>query len=547
MGDDSKKQKQIKELKNELENANTIISNEILENEKLTTELVDTNKELAVQDKENEILTAELVDANKRIVMQTKLIKVKMEKQLLEKTIMSIGDAVIATDLKNKVKLLNKAAETITGWTQKEALGKPLDKVYNIINEVTRDKVKNIITEVMTSGQIHKEDNPSLLISKEGKEILIEATTAPIVNEQNQSLGVVIVFRDHTKKWERLNKIESQSFRDELTGLYNRRFYKAELERMDTERNLPLSLIMGDLNGLKLMNDYFGHGFGDELLIMAAQAISEGCRTGDVASRLGGDEFIIVLPKTNAAEAALVIERIQSYCKMKKVNGLEISISFGAGTKVDESQDMNDIFVIAEKNMYHHKVHESEDIKSRAIDLIKKTLFKKSKREMIHAKNVSILVKKLSKKMDFSTDDIKLMTLTALMHDIGKISISDKILNKKAKLNKNERDEIKKHSEIGYSILGSVNEFSRLSNFVLALHERWDGKGYPRGLKGEEIPIQSRIIALADTYDAMTNETSYKKALTKDEAIEEIKRCSGTQFDPDLAEIFIEQVTRTKS
>lgn len=149
--------------------------------------------------------------------------------------------------------------------------------------------------------------------------------------------------------------------------------------------------------------------------------------------------------------------------------------------------------------------------------------------------------------MDFSTDDIKLMTLTALMHDIGKISISDKILNKKAKLNKNERDEIKKHSEIGYSILGSVNEFSRLSNFVLALHERWDGKGYPRGLKGEEIPIQSRIIALADTYDAMTNETSYKKALTKDEAIEEIKRCSGTQFDPDLAEIFIEQVTRTKS
>lgn len=586
MDDDSKKQKQIKELKNELANANTIIFNENLdkkkltaelvdankelasqdkeiekgatklvvadkelalqnkENEELTTELVDTNKELAIQDKENEMLTAELVDANKKIVIQSELIKVQMEKQLLEKTLMCIGDAVIATDIKNKVKLLNKAAETITGWTQKEALGKPIDKVYNIINEVTRDKVKNIITKVITSGQIHQEDIPNLLIMKDSKEILIENTTALIVNEQNKSLGVVIVFRDYTKKWEQLNKIESQSFRDELTGLYNRRFYKEELERMDTKRNLPLSLIMCDVNGLKLINDSFGHSSGDELLKIAAQAITEGCRTDDIAARLGGDEFIIVLPKTNATDAALVIERIKSNYEMKKVNDLEISISFGTGTKVDESQDINDIFIVADKNMYQHKVHESANIKSRTIDIITKTLFKKSKREMSHSKNVSILVEKLAEKMEFSTDNIKLMTLTALMHDIGKIGISDEILNKEAKLDENEYDEIKKHPEIGYRILSSVNEFSGLSNFVLAHHERWDGKGYPRGLKGEEIPIQSRIIALADSYDAMTNELTYKKALIKDEAIEEIKRCSGTQFDPDIAEVFIEQVLK---
>ena len=427
----------------------------------------------------------------------------------------------------------------ITGWTQKEALRKSIDKVYNIINEGTRDKVKNIITEVITSGQIHQEEIPRLLIMKDGKEILIEATTALIVNDQNQSLGVVIVFRDYTKKWEQLNKMESQSFRDELTGLYNRRFYKEELERMDIIKNLPLSLIMGDVNGLKLMNDSFGHEYGDELLRIAAQAISEGCRTNDIAARLGGDEFIIVLPETNSNDAALVIERIKSIYKMKKVNGLEISISFGIGTKFDESEELNDIFIVAEKNMYQHKVHDSAKIKSKAIDIITKTLFKKSKREMTHSKNVSNLVEKLAEEMAFSLDHIKQMKLTAVMHNIGKIGISDKILNKEMKLDDNEYDEIKKHPEIGYRILGSANEFSGLSNYVLAHHERWDGKGYPRGLKGEEIPIQSRIIALAESYDAMTNEFTYKKVLSKDEAIEEIMRCSGTQFDPDLAKVFI--------
>ncbi len=487
-------------------------------------------------------MTAELVDAQKKIVIQSKLIKVQMEKQLLEKTIMCIGDAVIATDLKCKIKLLNKAAETITGWTQKEALGKSINIVYNISNEGGLEKVKNIINEVITSGQIHQEDIPNLLIKKDGKEILIEDTTALIVNDQNQPLGVVIVFRDYTKKWERFNKIESQSFRDELTGLYNRRFYKEELERMDAKKNLPLSLIMGDVNGLKLMNDSFGHDSGDELLRKSADAISKGCRTDDIAARLGGDEFVILLPKTNADEAALVVEHIKSNYKLKKVNGLGISISFGIATKEDESQEMNDLFIIAEKNMYNQKVHESDNIKSKTIDVITKALFKKSKREMTHSKNVSKLVEKLADEMAFSSDSIKLMTLTAHMHDIGKIGISDKILNKEAQLDSDEYDEIKKHPEIAYRILSSVNEFSGLSNFVLAHHERWDGKGYPRGLKEEEIPIQSRIIALADSYDAMTNKLTYKKALSKEEAIEEIKRCSGTQFDPDLVEVFIEKV-----
>ena len=194
--------------------------------------------------------------------------------------------------------------------------------------------------------------------------------------------------------------------------------------------------------------------------------------------------------------------------------------------------------------MYQQKVHESARIKSRAIDLTIKALYKKSKRERTHSKSVSILVEKLAEKLAFSKDSIKQVALTALMHDIGKIGIADNILNKEIGLDANEYNEIKNHPEIGYRILSSVNEFSGLSNFVLAHHERWDGKGYPRGLVGEEIPIQSRIIALVDSYVAMTDKLTYKKILSKEEAIKEIKKCSGTQFDPNLAEVFIEQVLK---
>lgn len=565
MKENSKSQKQIKELTNELLKAKKIIFKEniikekraaelVIANKELTyqntekkkraSELVDANKELAFQNKEKENLAAELVIANKKIIYQSKLIKDLLEKQLLEKTLMCIGDAVIATDLKMKVRLWNKAAETITGWTQKEALQKPIFNYYNI-DKYASDKVKIIIDEVIASGEIYHDNTPKVLTIKDGNEIHIEDTTALIINEQNEPLGVVIVFRDYTKKWEHLNKIEYLSFHDELTGLYNRRFYEEELERMDTKRNLPLSLIIGDVNGLKLLNDVFGHESGDKLLKTAAHAISEGCRTDDVASRLGGDEFIILLPKTNAAEAELVIERIQSYYKKENVQGLGISISFGIGTKEDESQNINDIFISAENLMYKHKLHESASIKRKTIDIITKKLSEKNSRSLNHSENVSTLVEALAEKMAFSNDSIKQMKLTALMHDIGKIGISHKILSKEEKLDKEEYEEIKKHSEIGYRILSSVNEFSEVSDFVLAQHERWDGKGYPRGLVGEEIPIHSRILALADAYDSMINDLTYKKALSKDEAIKEIKRCSGTQFDPYLAEVFIEQVLKT--
>lgn len=329
---------------------------------------------------------------------------------------------------------------------------------------------------------------------------------------------------------------------DHLTGLYDRRFYQEEVKRIDIEENLPLSFIMCDVNGLKLINDSFGHEVGDEILIRAANAIKTGCRAGDVVARLGGDEFFIAMPNTSNEDAFKVIEAIRSLLKLENVQGLDISVSFGYGTKTDENQELQDIYKKTEDQMNRHKIYESASIKSETINLITSTLFEKNSRELIHSKRVSELCVALSEKMGFSKENINLMRLSGLMHDIGKIGIEDKILNKTGKLNDEEYSEIKKHPEIGYRILSAVNEFADIAGFVLEHQEQWDGTGYPQGLKGENIKIESRIIAIADAYDAMTTKRSYREALSHEAAMDEIKRCAGTQFDPAVVEIFIDLV-----
>ena len=503
------------------------------EKAKRADELAIANIELAYQNDEKEKRAKEL------LIIKESLFN---EKQLLEKTLLNIGDCVISVDINRNIIFLNQVAEGITGWAQAEALGKPVYTIFNIINEFTRKMGVDIVDEVMSSGKIHQLEDHTILISKDGGEIFIEDSAAPILNEEKKTIGVVIVFRDFTEKWDRLKKIEYLSFHDELTGLYNRRFYEEEIKRLDTGRNLPLSLIIGDVNGLKLINDSFGHEVGDELLRKAASAIAQGCRSGDIVARLGGDEFVIALPNSNADDVKEVIARIKNLLLLETVNELEVSISFGSETKTDEKQLFRDIFKSTEDNMYRHKIYESSSIRSETINLITRTLYAKNTREMIHSKKVSELCEAISEKLGFTKEDINLMKLAGLMHDIGKIGIPDEILNKTGTLNNAEYNEMKKHPEIVYRILSSVNEFSEISDFVLEHQEKWDGTGYPQGLKGNEIKKEARIIAIADAYDAMTTQRSYREALSQEDALNEIKKYSGTQFDPEIAKVFLEQV-----
>ncbi len=378
---------------------------------------------------------------------------------------------------------------------------------------------------------------------KDGRWLWIESRG--IVNSWTPKGQPLLVSGSHidiTEEKQRQEELIYLGYHDQLTGLYNRRFFNEELIRLDSSGNLPLTIVQCDVNGLKLINDSFGHELGDKLLKRVANNLSDGCSPDGIISRFGGDEFALILPKTNRKEAEKIIKRIKGIISNERVGGLEISVCFGFATKNHAEEEIKTVFKNAEDHMYRYKLYESKSARSKTIDLIINTLYEKNNREMLHSKRVSTLCESFAKWIGIGKEEVNIVKVAGLMHDIGKIGVDEKILNKSETLTDAEWEEIKKHSEIGYRILSSVSEFSEIAEYVLEHQEKWDGTGYPKGLSGDEISLEARIISISDAYDAMTGDRAYGKVLSKKEALEEIQMCAGSQFDPQLAKLFIEML-----
>ncbi|WP_234123574.1 HD domain-containing phosphohydrolase [Clostridium hydrogenum] len=361
-----------------------------------------------------------------------------------------------------------------------------------------------------------------------------------------KELQLAVIVSDITERKQMESRLEYLSYHDQLTGICNRRFFEMNINLLDKEENLPLTVVMADANGLKLVNDSFGHSFGDELIKRIAEVLKKKCREGDTLIRLGGDEFIIFMPKTDSSEADQFIKNVKAAAMKEKVGSVNISISLGYKTKIDKEESIQEVLKKAEDYMYKKKLLESPSIRGKSINTIITTLHEKNKREEQHSYRVSELCERMGIAINLDDDEIIELKTVGLLHDIGKVAIEENILNKNGKLTDEEWEEIKRHTEIGYRILSTVNEMSDIAEYVLAHHERWDGLGYPRGLAGEKIPLQSRIITIIDSYDAMVSERSYREALPKEFAVKELKRNAGTQFDPQLVDVFTEKVLSAK-
>ncbi len=462
----------------------------------------------------------------------------ELEKELFSTTLKSIGDGVISTDQHGKIVLMNTVSEGLTGWKQEEASGKPFEEVFNIINENTRKKCVNPVSRALQLKKVVMLENHTILITKTGNEIPIEDSAAPITDKSGHISGTVLVFRDTTEKKEKQQRIEYLSYHDQLTGLYNRHFFEEEIKRLDVDRNLPFSIAMIDVNGLKLTNDAFGHEAGDLLLKSVSKVLKNECRTDDIISRVGGDEFVILLPKSSHAETELIVKRIYKVIESQKINSIILSVSIGWETKTNSHEDIKEVYSKAEDYMYRKKITESQSMRNQTIKVIMHTLHETNSREKIHSERVSKLSRIIGEAMKLEEEVLKELEIIGLMHDIGKIAINNNILNKPGKLTEGEYEEIKRHPEISYHILKSADVYTRLAEYVLSHHERWDGKGYPRGLYGEETPFVARIIAVADAYEAMTANRPYKETLSHEKAMEELKRCAGTQFDPEIVDAY---------
>ncbi|WP_105616660.1 sensor domain-containing diguanylate cyclase/phosphohydrolase [Vallitalea okinawensis] len=432
---------------------------------------------------------------------------------------------LMAISHQNEIITVNKAASELFQCPIRDIIGKKFEDLLQSADNQKHTYVKN------------QRDSHYFFINGNGEKKIIH------VNDTASSYPMfdrVLLLEDVTKEYAYDIKLDYLSKHDKLTGVYNRGYFEEHFSVLDDEKFLPLGIMVIDINGLKILNDVFGHEEGDQLLRTASNVLEQCCGQEAVIGRTGGDEFIILLPNAPQKKLDEIKEQISRQCEKQKEVSIGVSMSIGLETKKYPYQNLDKKIKIAEEKMYKEKLQKSNQIKNKILEYLKQSLNEGTHETFEHNMRIRQLAYEVGKELNLSDAEIENLGLLALFHDIGKIRIPNEILNKEEKLTPKEWELIKTHAEAGYRIALAMPTLAPLAAAILHHHEHYDGSGYPDGLKGEDIPYYSRIIAVVDAYDAMTHSRSYQKLKSPMEALDELIACAGTQFDPSIVRVFVQ-------
>ncbi|MDR3591792.1 MAG: diguanylate cyclase [Negativicutes bacterium] len=357
----------------------------------------------------------------------------------------------------------------------------------------------------------------------------------------------LVILRDVTERTELEQQLQYLSIHDSLTGLYNRAYFEEEMRRLESSRYDPVGIVICDVDGLKIINDNLGHGRGDQLLKAASSVILQAFRDSDAVARIGGDEFAVLLPNASRPMLEGACRRLRRIVACYNADKPEIylSISVGAAVRSDETQPLGEVFQQADEAMYGDKLLRSKPVRSAIAQSLREYLERRTIYSKEHSDRVKALMRAFADSLRFGQERYPDLELFSEYHDIGKVALPENILANNGIIDSEQYILIKRHCEVGYRIAMATPELTHIADWILKHHEWWSGSGYPLGIKGSAIPLESRMMAIADAFESMTGGRNFRAPKSQEAALAELRLCSGTQFDPELVEVFSTLISDT--